>query len=114
MARKAAADSSAVDEIEVPIVWHKGKQEILNILWSKVRNIEFCLNSSMQAILLGFCACRETLNRYKEKACRVTVLHIKMAATHSSRAVELLSSSMKLTSNCSAAPLLCSSELQPS
>ena len=28
---------------------HKGKQEILNILWSKVRNIEFCLNSSMQA-----------------------------------------------------------------
>ena len=36
-------------------VWHKGKQEILNILWSKVRNIKFCLSSSMQAILLVFC-----------------------------------------------------------
>ena len=70
-------------------VWHKGKREILNILCSKVRNIELCLNSLMQAILLGFFPCPENLNRYK-KLCQVTVLHIKMAATHSSRAVELL------------------------
>ena len=55
---EAAAESSATDEIEVPFGRvAQGKREILNILWSKVRNIEFCLNSSMQALyylLLGF------------------------------------------------------------
>ena len=78
---EAAADSSATDEIEVPC----GR-----VVQGEARDSEYSF-----PILLGpmssFFPCPKNLSRYKEKSCRVIVLHIKMAATHSSRAVEQLS-----------------------